>query len=143
MFLAITLLLGVCGNSVSVFAQESTNVSHDSKVENLTKDLEKELIFLFEEATSYQNGELYVNKDLLIEKYGKEKAPLVAMGIERIYKEENLAANLRSELENRDVISCMGEELVGMIPGMELVDLMSGNLKSYIEGKLWGRRLDI
>ncbi|MBU0278665.1 MULTISPECIES: glycine/sarcosine/betaine reductase component B subunit [unclassified Gemella] len=85
-FLALNILMGTFGSTVSVYAYDNKVVSNKSEVETLKNDIEKELIFLFEEATSYKNGILYVNKDLLIEKYGNEKAPLVAMGIERIYK---------------------------------------------------------
>ena len=118
--------------------------ANETKVPNTTveyidvAEVEKDLKFLFTEATSYENGVLYVNKELLTERYGT-LAPYIAMGIERIYTEPNLVQNLQASLQDRDFISCMRDELIGMIPGMELVDLMRGDIISYIQGQMWGK----
>lgn len=115
--------------------------ANETKVPNTTveyidvAEVEKDLKFLFTEATSYENGVLYVNKELLTERYGT-LAPYIAMGIERIYTEPNLVQNLQASLQDRDFVSCMRDELIGMIPGMELVDLMRGDIISYIQGKM-------
>ena len=47
--------------------------------------------------------------------------------------------NCQSPVQDRDFVSCMRDELIGMIPGMELVDLMRGDIISYIQGKMWGK----
>ena len=60
------------------------------------------------------------------------------MGIERVYTKPNLAQNLQASLQDRDFVSCMRDELIGMIPGMELVDLKRGDIISYIQGQMWG-----
>lgn len=118
--------------------------ANETKVPNTTveyidvAEVEKDLKFLFTEATSYENGVLYVNKELLTERYGT-LAPYIAMGIERIYTEPNLVQNLQASLQDRDFVSCMRDELIGMIPGMELVDLMRGDIISYIQGQMWGK----
>ena len=101
-------------------------------------EVEKDLKFLFTEATNYENGIFYVNKELLTECYGT-LAPYIAMGIERVYTEPNLAQNLQASLQDRDFVSCMRYELIGMIPGMVLVDLMRGDIISYIQGQMWGK----
>ena len=60
--------------------------ANETKVPNTTveyidvAEVEKDLKFLFTEATSYENGVLYVNKELLTERYGT-LAPYIAMGI--------------------------------------------------------------
>lgn len=118
--------------------------ANETKVPNTTveyidvAEVEKDLKFLFTEATSYENGVLYVNKELLTERYGT-LAPYIAMCIERIYTEPNLVQNLQASLQDRDFVSCMRDELIGMIPGMELVDLMRGDIISYIQGQMWGK----
>ncbi|MCI5997343.1 MAG: hypothetical protein PT934_06480 [Peptoniphilaceae bacterium] len=136
------ILLAVClsfGAVDSAYNSNAQSKSHSQEIDDLKLKLEKEIKFLFEDATKFENGELKVNKQLMIEKYGLEKAPYIALGIERIYKEKDLAKNLKAELQNRDFISCMEKELIGMIPGMELIDIMSGDLRTYIEGKMWGK----
>lgn len=104
------------------------------------KAIENEVRFIFEEASTFENGVLTIDRDLLQDTYGEELGSYVALGIEELYTNDNLAEEIRANAEDRSFWSCMKGEVVGLIPGVDLYQLLtSGDLKAYVEGKAWGK----
>lgn len=58
----------------------------NSNYSEYIKNIEEEIKFIFETASSYENGELLINKYLLIQKYGVEKANNIEKGIKKYTK---------------------------------------------------------
>lgn len=73
-------------------------------------------------------------------KYGKVMAAYIAEGIRQVYTNDNLLDAIRANSQDKDFWSCMGGELIGLIPGMDIAQLLSsGDFKAYIEGHAWDK----
>ncbi|HHR8880873.1 TPA: hypothetical protein ACS99I_000687 [Streptococcus agalactiae] len=155
LFLAIMMtFMSIAPGIQSVYAS-SDNYSYDNSISyrNTKESIEQEAKFIFEEASSFENGKLSINRQLLEEKYGEELSNYIILGLERIYYEDDLAKNLRNETFNQSddnnittygFVDCMKGEIIGMIPGVDLYQLFtSGDLVSYIKGKAWGKVAEI
>lgn len=58
----------------------------------------------------------------------------IARGIRKLYDQDEILITPLS------FVGCMKKEIIGMIPGVDIYQLFkSGDLKAYIEGKLWGK----
>lgn len=142
LFLAFIMIFSfITVNTTTIFAYD------EEQIEINQNEIENEVRFIFSEASSFENGKLTVKKQLLEDKYGKEMATYIEIGLHRLYYEDNLVENLRKVAYGEKLysyrsgfIDCMKGEIIGMIPGVDLYQLFSsGNLKSYIEGKAWGK----
>lgn len=149
--LAATLVAAV-GFVVSVSPTEAfaaDNISSKpSSVKGVSqrqmREIEKEVRFIFEEASHYENGHLWIDEAKLKKVYGVELGTYVAAGIREIYTNNHLAQDVLVTSQDRSFWSCMKNEVVGLIPGVDIYQLLtSGDLKSYIEGKAWGKVAEI
>lgn len=84
------------------------------------KEIENEVRFIFEEASSYENGVVTVDEEKLEKAYGKDMAPYVAEGIRLLYTDDNLAQGVLVNSQNKDFWGCMKGELLGLIPGYDI-----------------------
>lgn len=155
LFLAIMMTFMSIAPGIQGVYASSDNYSYDNSISyrNTKESIEQEAKFIFEEASSFENGKLSINRQLLEEKYGEELSNYIILGLERIYYEDDLAKNLRNETFNQSddnnittygFVDCMKGEIIGMIPGVDLYQLFtSGDLVSYIKGKAWGKVAEI
>lgn len=47
----------------------------------------------------------------------------IAEGIKVIYNEDNRADHLRTAMQRRDFVSCMAGEIIGLLPGSQIIDI--------------------
>lgn len=126
--------------STTISAAEATENKSTAIVQQDVKKIEQEVRFIFEEASSYKNGVVSVKDELLKMKYGKVMAVYIAEGIRQVYTNDNLLDAIRANSQDKDFWSCMGGELIGLIPGMDIAQLLSsGDFKAYIEGHAWDK----
>lgn len=75
---------------------------------------------------------------MLASRYREEQAEYIAEGINVLYTEDNIQEHLQAVVYQRRFLTCMRDEMIGLIPGTELIDLFNGDVVSYIKGKAWG-----
>lgn len=108
--------------STTISAAEATENKSTAIVQQDVKKIEQEVRFIFEEASSYKNGVVSVKDELLKMKYGKVMAAYIAEGIRQVYTNDNLLDAIRANSQDKDFWSCMGGELIGLIPGWILLN---------------------
>lgn len=134
------VILSVTFLTAPISAMAATKDNTTVAVQQDVKKIEQEVRFIFEEASSYKNGVVSVKDELLKMKYGKVMAAYIAEGIRQVYTNDNLLDAIRANSQDKDFWSCMGGELIGLIPGMDIAQLLSsGDFKAYIEGHAWGK----
>lgn len=85
----------------------------------------QEVRFIVEESSSFENGVLRIDEQKLTQAYGPELAQYVAEGIRLLYTDDNLTEEIRATMMDRSFWSCMGSELVGLIPGVDIYQLLT------------------
>lgn len=139
LIVSLVAILSIGGVTTPAMAQTATTSQLVSS-EQRQKEIEAEVRFIFEEASSYENGVVTVHEAKLERAYGKDMAAYVAEGIRLLYTDDNLAQEILVNSQNKDFWECMKGELLGLIPGYDIYQLISsGDLKGYIEGKAWGK----
>lgn len=141
--LATLISIGLLGvPTVALAATPSDTTTHVSPQQ--LQEIKKEVKFIFEEASSYKDGKVSVDMAKLQAAYGKKKAAYVAEGIRQLYTNDHLAQDLLAVSQDRSFWPCMKGELIGLIPGVDIYQLIvSGDLRAYIEGKAWGKVAEI
>lgn len=82
-FTIMILTLSMFTGTISVFA-----FNHSIEYSNVQIEIEKDLVFIFEEATKVSQGKIIVSEQLLANKYGEKQAKYMAESI-RIFMDEN------------------------------------------------------
>lgn len=70
----------------------------------------------------------------------------IAEGIKVIYNEDNRADHLRTAMQRRDFVSCMAGEIIGLLPGSQIINiynLFTNDLRSLIVNEAWNQVANI